>query len=375
MQNSPILSNIVAQEHAVDILFNAINQDKLAHSYLFYGHEGVGKVAVAIAFAMAINCTAEKNLRPCGVCNSCLKISNFNHPDFVYIFPTPNFNINAEGEIKDKKALEEFESYLENRRKTPWKEFFFSGNSEIRIDLIRMVQHRISLSRSEGRYKIFLIEKAEQMNQNAANAFLKTLEEPPDDVVIILTTSRPESFLPTISSRCQKISFNKLSRKSIEKILSEKFLCDAISARTYSRIADGNAEKAINLADSHKAEARQKMLDLIDIVIRKDDIAFIAFAEAYKSLKTSDELSEIYQYLIIWLGDISFYLNCPDEVTNIDTIEQIEQVIANSPAIDDEIAGLVLFVEDMLKRINGNVNPLLVNLEIYHRLKKEFFPD
>jgi DNA polymerase-3 subunit delta' len=364
-----MFENIQGQEHTIELLSRSINEEKIAQSYLFYGPEGVGKFTTALYYGMAINCLSEKAERPCGVCTSCLKMKNFSHPDMLYLFPTPNLELTAEGEIKDKKLLAEYENYLENKKETPWQEFFFSGTISLRIDSIRMLQNRISLSRNEANYKICLIERAELMNVNAANAFLKTLEEPPDDVVIILTTSKPEALLPTIISRCQKVSFQKLSRQVIEKELTDKRGCELITAKTIARIADGNMEKALSLIGDQRIESRQSVLQFISLILQGDDLGFISFIDKYKTLKNVSELIDIILNLIIWISDIAFYFSSPEEIVNIDRLEMIEKIADHNPLIEEHITGLITFLETMIKKLEGNVNPHLVGIEIYFRLK------
>jgi DNA polymerase III subunit delta' len=366
-----LLSRIKSQDHVVRILKNAIMEDKLSHSYLFTGPEGVGKFTTALYFAMAINCLAEKEKRPCGICTSCKKIESFTHPDFIYIFPTPNAEISPEGEIKDSKVLAEYERYLENKRNTPWKEFYFSGNIGIRVDAVRMLQHRINYSLIEGRYKAIIIERAEMMNVNSSNAFLKTLEEPPDDVIIIMVTSKPESLLPTIISRCQRMNFQKITRNTIENELSRRGDYDSVLVKTVARIANGNMEKAINLIGEQRSELRQKSQELIELIIDRDDLRFMEFIEQYKTSKTVREFIEIIQYLIVWLSDLSFTLNCPEEVINIDQLPQLEYIAKSNPDLDEYTPDLIQFLEQMTKRLEGNVNPHLVGIEIYNRLKQK----
>ena len=366
-----MLSRIRSQDHVVRIIKNAICEDKLSHSYLFVGPDGVGKFTTALYFAMAVNCLAETDYRPCGNCTSCQKIESFSHPDLIYLFPSPNADISPEGEIKDAKLLAEFESYIENKRNTPWQEFYFSTNIGIRIDAVRMLQHRLNYSLIEGRYKIVIIERAEMMNISASNAFLKTLEEPPSDVIIILTSSKQESLLPTIVSRCQKINFQKISRKTIEIELTSRGQYDPIAIKTAARIADGNMEKAINLIGEQTPELRQKALEFCDLIANGDDLAFIDFSNQFKSLKTVREFIEILQYLIVWLSDISFSIHSPEEIVNVDNLPQLEYIVYAKPLLDEQIPDLISFLELMIRRLEGNVNPQLIGIEVFNRLSKQ----
>lgn len=365
-----LFNRIKGQEGAKRVLQKAVIEDVPAHSYLFMGPDGVGKFTTALYFGMALNCLESiPESKPCGECSSCKKMLSFSHPDLIFLFPTPNYEISPSGEIKDAKKLSEYESYLKNKKESPWRDFYFQGNIAIRLDCIRMLQHRVYLSLIEARYKIVLIEKADYLNVNASNAFLKTLEEPPENVVIILTSSRNESMLPTIISRCQKVSFNRISRQLIEDELFYYGSEDTAQAKMIARIADGNMEKALNILEIQSSETRTKMIKLLDIIIRGDDLSFLKFAENYKTSKSLSELKDILQYLIVWLGDLVFLVENPEEIVNIDMTDELHKVAAGNRYLEDIGPELISFMESMLKRLEGNVNPHLIIIEVYNRLK------
>ena len=270
---------IKGEDRALEILEHALSEDKISGSYLFHGPDGVGKFASALTLAQAINCHATKEKRPCGVCISCRKIANFTHPDLLHVFPFPKpdgnkADISVKGEIKTEKLLKEYEGYINNKRDTPWKDYFFSKNCGIRIASIRMLEHRIRLSPNEANKKIYIIENADQMTIQAANAFLKTLEEPPADTIIILTSSKPNSLLPTILSRCQKISFHPINSNIIEQELLETRNISQIQAKLFSKIAGGSMAKALCLSENDDSDIRESTLNLIKIIYEQDDLKF-----------------------------------------------------------------------------------------------------
>jgi DNA polymerase-3 subunit delta' len=364
---------IKGQDKALGILEQAISKNKLAGSYLFYGPAGVGKFTSALTFAQAINCVATKEKRPCGVCVSCRKIANFSHPDLLHIFPFPKpdgnkADISLQGEIRTEKLLQEFEAYIENKIKTPWKNFFFSKNSGIRIASIRMLEHRIRLSPNEAAKKIYIVENAEEMTHQAANAFLKTLEEPPDDSVIILTSSKPNSLLPTILSRCQKIPFQALTPQVIEEELSQRRFLSEVQARLYSRIAGGSMAKALRLADDEIADTRVTALELITIISDRDDLKFLEFCGKYGSKKNQALLREIIVQLIIWQGDLNYLQYYPEATVNQDQRELLEKYCQLNPTALEKTPQLLEFLELMLEKISGHVNPQLILINLYNRL-------
>ena len=372
-----MFNKIKGQEKAISILRNAIETDKIAHSYLFYGPEGVGKFTTALYFGMAINCHATSDKRPCGSCPSCKKFLSFSHPDFIFIFPFPKESnkpdISIDGEIKVEKILQEYESFIENKIKTPWKEFHFSKNIGIRIASIRMLENRIKLSPNEGIYKVYIIENAETMGIQAANAFLKTLEEPPNDTIIILTTSKPNSLLPTILSRCQKVPFLPVPRKTIEKELEENKFLENIEAKMFARIAHGNMEKALQLVEKGTTASRDETIVFLNILLAQDDLRFIDFANRYKTSKTQSQLAEIISHLIIWISDISYFKNFPSEIVNLDKTDMLETLYHQNPNVDEYATSILEFLELMLKKLNGHVNPQLIIIGIYNKLSETFF--
>ncbi|HPR18441.1 MAG TPA: DNA polymerase III subunit delta' [Candidatus Cloacimonadota bacterium] len=363
-----MLRKILAQEKAISILENSIRNERIANSYLFYGPDGVGKFTTALYFGMALNCTSTMEKRPCGLCNSCQKFLRLNHPDFLYIFPTPKLDITLMGGIKSTKTLDEFNAYLENKRTSPWKEFFFSSGTGIRIESIRQLEYKISLSPNEATTKIFIIEDADQMTVQAANAFLKTLEEPPTDSVIILTTSKPNSLVPTILSRCQQVPFQAIPKKVIENRLLENKALDNVDARIYARIANGSLERALRLADEGRIQSREQTLDLLKLVITHNDLSFLDFALNYRSSKSQNILNEIISHLIIWITDLSYFHNDPQEIINLDKTDILETLYAMNPHVDEYAVDLISFLEDMQKKLDGHVNAELIIIEIYNRL-------
>ncbi len=188
--------SIIDQQIPVRILTTFLKTGSIPHALLFTGIEGVGKNTAALAFAMACNCTATPSLakpqhpdppateinspNPCGVCKSCRKIKSGHHPDVAHIKPSGPF---------------------------------------IRIDQIRNLYQMFVMKPYEAKYRVAILADAHKLNPQAGNAFLKMLEEPPAQTVLILTASEKTALLPTIVSRCQHIHFNPISRKHLAGML------------------------------------------------------------------------------------------------------------------------------------------------------------
>jgi len=171
--------DIIGQDKAINILVRTMQRGRIASSYLFAGEPGIGKKRTAVTLAKALNCLTSPG-DACDECSSCRKIDSGIHPDFLLISPE---------------------------------------SGQIRVEEIRAIDEMLSLKAFEGRYKVVIVDDADTMNQYAANAFLKTLEEPPEESLIILVSSNPGRLPDTIRSRCSRINFTPLSSTACEKVL------------------------------------------------------------------------------------------------------------------------------------------------------------
>ncbi len=235
-----------------------------------------------------------------------------------------------------------------------------------------MLEHRIQLSPNEGNYKICIIEHADTMTIQAANAFLKTLEEPPEDTIIILTTSKPNSLLPTIISRCQQLQFYPIPKSKIEEELLGYETLEIFEAKMLARISNGNMEKALRLMEGGKIEVREQTLQFLNYVINKNNLKFIELSNQFRTSKNLKKLQEMISQLIIWLSDIAYYKHQQSEITNLDKTEILEVLYKRNPNVEDYAPELMNFMEEMLQRLNGHVNPQLVIIEIYNRFTDIF---
>jgi len=171
--------DIIGQDKAINILVRTMQRGRIASSYLFAGEPGIGKKYTAVTLAKALNCLTSLG-DACDECPSCKKIDSGIHPDFLLISPE---------------------------------------SGQIRIEEIRAIDEMLSLKAFEGRYKVVIVDDADTMNQYAANAFLKRLEEPPGESLIILVSSNPARLPDTIRSRCSRINFTPLSSAACEKVI------------------------------------------------------------------------------------------------------------------------------------------------------------
>jgi len=202
-------SRITGQERAIAFLKRVIASGKIPHSFLFTGIEGVGKTTTALAFCQAINCLEPVNGEGCGRCRNCRQLDSGNFPDLKFIEPDGQY---------------------------------------LKIEQIRELNRDICFRPVEGAYRFVIISRAEAMNQESANSFLKTLEEPPPGNVIVLKVKEPRDLLPTIVSRCRKVPFSPIPRPAIRQYLIEELGIEGENASLIASISDGSLGKALRVS-------------------------------------------------------------------------------------------------------------------------------
>jgi len=215
--------DIKGQDRAVSFLRSTIDNGRVSSAYLFSGPSGVGKKLTAVNFAKALNCVADTGLRPCDVCAPCKKVAGRNHPDVSVV------------------------EVAEDER-------------SIKIDMVRSVMRDMGLRPYEARKKVYIIDSADTMTDEAQNAFLKTLEEPPSGSVIILVADRQDALLPTIRSRSQEVRFFPLDPGIVEEALVSAYGVDPAGARILSRISSGSIGKALEYKDGDYLVERSRVI-------------------------------------------------------------------------------------------------------------------
>jgi DNA polymerase-3 subunit delta' len=221
-----LYSQVAGQEEIKTSLIKSIDNNQVSHCYLFEGPEGMGKFELALVFAQSLLCL-NFHKEPCNECKNCIKVNSLNHPDL----------------------------HLINK----------DGNSIKREDIDLLI-NTIYNKPYEAKRKIFIIKDAHLMTPRAANGFLKTLEEPPGDTVIILLTVNSNLLLPTIVSRCQEIKFKNISKDSIKSYLKDYDSDRVELAANYSK---GILSKAINIikGSDDTLKKREETIKIFDKII------------------------------------------------------------------------------------------------------------
>jgi len=238
---------IIGQENAAVFLRQVIANDRIASAYLFAGIQGIGKTTTAMAFALLLNCMGPVDGDGCGKCPSCKKIIAGNHPDLMVIEPD-----------QEKKT--------------------------IGINQIREINRSLAFSPVLGQYRITIIDPAEGMTPEAANAFLKTLEEPPSGNIFILNVKEPGELLPTIVSRCQKVPFKPLPTEKIVQWLTRERTLDREEAKILAGLSEGSLGKALRMAEGDLLADRVSWVHMLDRAINGSPDVLLDTAQKFSDL-------------------------------------------------------------------------------------------
>ena len=216
-----IYNNYISEINNWSFLKKIKKSNKIPHAMLFYGNNGIGKELAAIEFAAYINCMGPVNNFACGSCLSCNKLINNNHEYIEYIFPLPKGKITSKKDDINKsfteKTLIEYNTELKQKLSNPFHEIHISGANTILINSIRSIKKKLYRTIEGNSYRVTIIFQSEKLchpNNEAANSLLKILEEPPNNSIFILVTSKSNLLLDTIKSRCIELYFSNPTFKS-----------------------------------------------------------------------------------------------------------------------------------------------------------------
>ena len=309
--------DILGHEQIIEHLQNAIKTDKVSHAYILDGPYMSGKKMIADAFSMTLECE-KKGTEPCMECHSCKQALGKNQPDIIYLqHEKPN---------------------------------------TISVDDIRsQINNDIGVKPYSSPYKVYIVDEAEKMNVQAQNALLKTIEEPPAYAVILLLTNNAEIFLPTILSRCVRLSLKAVPDEKIKAYLMKNYEVPDYKADVCVAFAQGNVGKAIELAESEDFnEIKNSALQLIK---RLDDIELYEMTEAVKQISNYKlKINDYFDLIMIWYRDVLLYKATAD-VNKLIFKEEVYEI--KKEASRSSYGGIENILEALEKakiRLNANVN-------------------
>ncbi|MFH1502251.1 MAG: DNA polymerase III subunit delta' [Candidatus Eisenbacteria bacterium] len=290
------LSRIIGQDHAVGLLEGAFESGRLSHAYLFQGPDGVGKETTALELAAALNCEQD-GLSGCGECRACRTAKGLTHPDIHLVFPMPT-----------TLKPDEYAAILQAMVKNGYRDADFGRKVPIiSVDAVHSeVVARANQRPYVGPWKVFVVADADAMSSEAANALLKTLEEPPKETVLVLTTSRPSALPTTVVSRCQRVPFVRLSGESVEKILvgDPRLGFDRKKARSAATVARGSVGRAVR-TDKAAADAELARVASIMSGSRTRDVGSLLDEAGTLAFRLGrEEQQHILDLMLLWYRDV-----------------------------------------------------------------------
>lgn len=262
--------DIIGQEGAVAMLRSAVAEGRIPHAQLICGGEGVGKLALAIAYSRYLCCTHRNDEDACGECPSCKKFDKLAHPDLHFTFPIYKKDSNKTP-LSDDFIDKWRQAVAENpyMKLNQWMDYIGTENQQGLIYTSQgdEVIRKLTLKSSEGGYKIMIVWMIEKMNAECSNKLLKMIEEPPAQTVFLLVTENPDLLLPTIQSRVQRITLRPIEEEVMARTLCERFGLVDSDARQVAHASSGNWLQAMETI--HLGSRSKEYIELFMTLMRK----------------------------------------------------------------------------------------------------------
>lgn len=285
-------TDITGHEQSISLLQASLSNRRLAHAYLFHGDAHIGKRMTAVRLAQVLNCdrpVPTETPDSCGQCRSCLQIAAQTHPDYFVVEPDPE-----------------------------------AATPQIKIEQIRELEQQFVYRPLVGAQKICLIDDADRMTIGAANALLKTLEEPPGHSLFILITSRLHALPITIRSRCQALRFTSPARTQVEAALILQREIPPDEARLLALLTDGRIGEALT---TNVADVRARQQECLALVTPESLTSSTAILSASEALAKSDRGAETLNWLTRWIRDLVIVLVAgdQDQILHLDQLARLQR--------------------------------------------------
>ena len=311
--------DVVGHKDIIQYIENAINSGKVSHAYILNGDKGAGKKLLAKLFAMSLQCEApEADGDACGSCHSCMQAKTDNHPDIIQVTHEKPGTVGID-------------------------------------DVRKQITSDVDIRPYSSKYKIYIVADADKMTEAAQNALLKTIEEPPEYVVIILLTENAEILLPTIRSRCVMLKLRNIKDTLVKRYLMDHMEIPDYKADVCTAFAQGNIGKAIMLANSeHFNEIREEAVQLLRNI---NDMELEEVMEAVKEATTYKiDITDYFDVMAIWFRDVLIY----KATKNVDRVVFSDQLrYIKSRASKSSYEGIEVILEALDKakaRLKSNVS-------------------
>ena len=359
-------NGVFGQEKVKNCLNNILNSSQIPHAFLFYGPEGTGKHNVAIRFTQLIN--SNNNLSSENIIQT--KIKKFSEPYLKYIIPLPRGKNETPNdspiEKLSKEVLDDIKTEFSKKIENPYYQMSIPNANNIKINSIREIKNFLSYNFNDVKFRVVLIEDAHLMSDESQNALLKSLEEPPENFIFILTTSKPESLFETIKSRCWSIAFDPLDTKDIIRILIDYFRIDSNKAELTASFSLGSVSYAMDLLNHNIEVLMDLTIKILRFAVTLKIHSAIKELLKFYSDNSTDSLKILIRMLLSWLNDIEKERNGVKDLYFRKNIENITKFNKNFPKA--KLNETITALENILTALQNNINLNIATLNLIFEL-------
>ncbi len=363
-------SSIIGQEAIKRFFQQAVRQQRISPAYCLWGPEGVGKDALALEFAKLLNCRAPRHtdggLEACDTCPDCRQASRLEHPAIRFVFALPPPKSRTEGPpllgLSDDQ-IGILREELRRKADNPYYNIRLPNALQISIGLIRDIQRTLAMAPPAHGRRVIILSEADRMTAEAANACLKTLEEPQDDVVFILTSSRRDLLPSTILSRCYQLYCPPLPDEVLIPALCERHGITEAEARIIAALAHGSYAQALLALETELPSLRQHALDLLRVALkpRRFRQELLHRIEELAGTEDRTRVEQLLKLLLLWLRDafVLQHTGSTNSLANVDHTETLRRFLQRFPQAD--LPAMMAAVDTALSLLPRYVNaPLLL---------------
>lgn len=330
-----MIDQLTGNERVKQMLERILESHRLPGALLFSGEEGIGKKLFALEIARALNCRSPRGVQGCGECSSCQRIGKFNYP--------------------------------QSEESDDWKNIIWTNHGDVGIVVapkrvllvaqMRQIEREANFRPFEGKARVFLIDEADKLNEPAANALLKVLEEPPPTSHLILLTSQPAMLLPTIRSRCQVVLFSPLNPAEIEEFLIRNQKVSTKEAALRARIARGSIGRALASDVSMLIDQRSAMLEVLNaLALTGDRLQLLRSSEELNEARYKDEYEARLDMLETLIRDaLALAVGTPHtQIINVDLLSQLSRI--SQRITTTQAAAWITQIEELREQLIVNIN-------------------
>lgn len=359
-----------------DKIFRTIESGKIAHAQLLAGPEGSANLALALAYATALNCTNRASKDACGECPSCLKMKKLIHPDVHFVFPVSSAKNKTGKDVVSDSFITDWRAFVNiNPYAGPfeWAVEFGGENKQLNIsrEESRNIVKKLSLKSFEGEYKVMIIWLAEYMHTSAANALLKLLEEPPEKTIFLLITNDKENIISTILSRVQLLNIRAFNKEEISDFLMQQHAIDVQKATQIASISSGDLNHALKLIDEVEDDTQKMFQEWMRICFSSNYSLMVKWAEDFGKVNKINQKG-LFQYGLSILRDSLLLGNGASAAVHIDGDEQ--DFISNFSKTLNlfQVERLYELMNSAFYHLERNANPKILFLDTSLQIASAF---